>query len=322
MTDWIDAATWCAGVAGFSDASGNHYTSIRAQFNAILEERTTQQQISDSCLYAGLSLPFPFQGKARILPLKKEDLANVPVFSDDLDLLASDLTVRPIMFNSDGTTLRTKKVLSEAKGELINYLLLTFLDAAHNNIQRPLTIQEDKAQRAGGKAAGDNSRRLAKREVSAQGVTDFGQAVRAMNRYLALGEFDGGGLENNREASFVCDFLDALDLHKYKVIKIVSKKLEKYRQPSNPAKSFQYFRIQDMADQEELLMSLRCVAYPEDYYEKMEDETQVPTQPGVTININPGGTRGGGGVDRPTGVTITELENTNDHVRFRLEGLL
>jgi hypothetical protein len=204
---------------------------------------------------------------------------------------------------------------------LTNYLVLNFLDAAHNNIERPLTIQDDKLQRAAGRAFGDNSRRIVKEEVSALGVTDFGQAVRVLNRYLDLGPHDQGGKENNREVSFVADFLDTLDLHKYKVIKIVSKTLAKYKQPSNPAKSFQYFRIQDMADQEELLMSLRCVAYPEDYYAQIEDETQSPTTPGHTINPNPGGTRSGGGGARPVPVSIDDLDNTADRIRFRLVDL-
>jgi hypothetical protein len=317
IQDWIDADAWCAQLAGFLDASGNHYTSTRATFNAILEERDTRTQVSDCCLFAGLSLPFPFQGYERIMPLTKEDLTNVPVFSDDEDLLKSDPTVRPIMFDAEGSTLRTKKVFSEVKGELTNKIVFTFLDAAHDNVERPLTLNDDQAQLAEGAASGDSSRRVITREYSGVGVTDFGQAVRAMNRILDLGEFDQGGLKNNREVSFVADFLDTLDLHKYKVVKVVSKTLERYKQPSSPDKHCQYFRVQEMADVDDLLVQLRGVAYPEDYYNDMENVETPPPRPGTGVAPNPGGGPSPGG-DRPFPVIFRTLSHTNDSINFEL----
>jgi hypothetical protein len=318
IQDWIDADSWCAQMAGFLDAAGNHYTSTRATFNAILEERDTRTQISDCCLFAGLSLPFPFQGKERIMPLTKEaDLSKVPVFSDDEDLLASDPTVRPIMFEEkEGSTLRTKKVFSEVKGELPNKIIFTLLDAAHDNVERPLTLNDDMAQLAEGAASGSPSRRIIPREYSGVGVTDFGQAVRAMNRLVDLGEFDQGGLKNNREVTFLADFLDTLDLHKYKVIKVVSKTLERYKQPSSPDKHFEYFRVQDMADEDDLLVRLRGVAYPEDYYEDMEDASTPPPRPGTDVQPNPGGGPGPG--DRPFPVAFATLSHTKDAIQFEL----
>lgn len=314
IQDWLDAEAWLSSNAGFVDADGNHYISIRASFNAILEERTTQQQISDMCLFAGLSLPFPFAGKVRIMPLKEEDLDEVPVFSDDPEVLAADPSVRPILFNDEGSTLRTSKVFSEEKGELVNYLVYNFLDAAHDSVQRPLTIVDDEMQLAAGLAAGEFSRLIAKRNVSALGVTDIGQAIRGMNRYLDLGEFDGGDKMNNRQVTYDVDFLDTLDLHKYKVVKVISKKLEKYKLPNNPNKHFQYFRIQEMSDQEELVVSLRGVAYNEDYYTQMEDVSQVPPRNGNVISPNPGGSL----QDRPELITIGGLSHTNDRIRVQL----
>jgi hypothetical protein len=314
IQDWIDVEAYLSLMAGFLDAQGNFYTSIRASFNAILEERTTQQQISDACLFAGLSLPFPLEGKTRIMPLKEEDLSDVPVFSDDLDVLASDPTIRPILLKDNVTTLRTKQVFSQAKGELIDYLVATFLDAAHDNVERPLTFQDDELQRAEGKAAGNQSRRIAKAEYSLLGVTDFGQAVRVGNRLLDLGEFDRGGKMNNREVSFDADFLDTLDLHKYKVIKVISKPLELYKLPNNPDKHFQYFRVQDQNDEDDLIVHLRCVAYNEDYYAKLDDATQPPARMGNDLLPNPAGTL----QDRPNLVVIDTLTHTNDRIHLRL----
>lgn len=69
--------------------------------------------------------------------------------------------------------------------------------------------------------------------------------MRCGNRLRDLGKFDQEGLENNGEASFVADFLDTLDQHKSKVIKTISKKIERY--------GFQYFRMRDMDDEDELM---------------------------------------------------------------------
>ena len=316
IQDWIDCDVWQSAVAGFTDASGNHYTDTRANFNAILEERTTQQQIADACLFSGLSLPFPFQGETRILPLKKEDLENVPVFTDDLELLQSDPTVRPILFTREGSSLRTRKVKPE--GELTNQVIVNFLDAEHNNISRPLTFEDEPAMFAAGRAAGDNSRRVISKSYSALGITKLGQAVRAGNRLRDLGEFDEGGLYNNRGITFDASFLDTLDLHPYQVVKVVSKKLERYKQPfANTVKPFTYFRIQNMEDDSDLTVKMTCVAYPEDYYEDMEDETSAPTQPGPVLFSNPGGGR----TDRPEPVVFDNVEFRTDRIFMKLSQL-
>ena len=153
IQDWIDADAWQAALAGFVDAAGAHYSSTRATFNAEILERTTQQIIKDACRDCFLSLPFPFGGYERIVPLRKEDLTDAPVFTDDLDLIAVDPTVRPILFDDAGTTLRTSKVKSE--GELTNYLTVNFYDAAHDHIKRPLVFQDERAQQAAAAAGGD-----------------------------------------------------------------------------------------------------------------------------------------------------------------------
>jgi hypothetical protein len=303
IQDWIDAAAWQALSAGFLDASGAYYTSTRAMFNADVNNRTTQQQINDSCLFSGLSLPFPFQGKTRILPLKREDITQCPIFSEDM----TDPTVRPILADDQGvSTLRTRKTFAE--GELPNQIRLSFFDAAHDNIQRPLLFEDQAAQYAAGKAFGDPiaSRRVITKPYSALGVTDFGQAVRCGNRLLDLGEFDEGGLKNNRTVTFEASFLDVCDLHKYRVIKVDSRKLDRY--------GFVYFRIKEMRDLGELRVQVEATAYNDAYYAAMEDVTQTPPQPSSGILPNPGGVPGA----RPFPLGFGSVSHTNDRINFQL----
>jgi len=304
IEDWIEAAAWHNALAGFQDAAGVHYTSTRASFSAEILERSTQQQIDDACLFSFLTLPFPFQGKERIMPLRKEDLSNVPVFTDDLDLIARDPTVRPILFEGMQSTLRTPKAKPE--GELTNYLLVKFYDKAHDYIQRPLIFQDEEAQWTAGIAHGDKSRRVIKDELVLFGVTDFGQAVRCGNRILDLGAFDKGGLKNNRQANFQASFIDTLDLHPYKVIKIVSKKLDRC--------GFEYFRIQTLDEKSDLTVKLDTVAYPVDYYQHLEDVQQAPIRVGTPIVTNPGGLRG----RRPSPHDIVNVEYDDDRITIYL----
>ena len=304
IEDWIECAAWNSAQAGFEDASGAHYASTRATFSAEILERATQQQIKDACLFSFLSLPFPFQGNERIMPLRKEDLTNVPIFSDDLDLLARDPTVRPILFEGNQSSLRTPKAVPE--GELTNYMLVKFFDKAHDYIQRPLIFQDEEAQWIAGAAHGDKSRRLIKAEYSLFGVKDFGQAVRCANRMLDLGEFDKGGRENNRQANFKASYIDTLDLHPCKVIKIVSKKIERY--------GFQYFRLQTLDEASDLTVQLNTVAYPEAYYEHLEDVEKAPVRVGTPIFTNPGGLRG----RRPSPIDFTLVDHGSDRIIITL----
>jgi hypothetical protein len=324
ISDWLACAAWHAALAGFSDASGAQYSSTRATFGAEITERSTQQIIKDACAASFLTLPFPFQGKERIMPLRKEDLTDVPVFTDDLDLLASDQTVRPILFDEQGSTLRHSKVKPE--GEQTNYLTVNFYDKDHDYIKRPLLFQDEAAMLAAGQAAGERSIRRIRDEVTLFGVVDFGQAVRCANRYLDLGQLDAGGLKNNRKANFRASWLETLDVHPFKVIKIVSWKFkaleETYTgengQPTlyhdDAGRPYLYFRVQTLDNDTDLTVKLMAVLYPPDYFDHLEDTEQAPERPGTPLDPNPGG----GPIDRPFPVIFRTLGHTNDTIHFEM----
>ncbi|HEX8500807.1 MAG TPA: hypothetical protein VF659_09460 [Pyrinomonadaceae bacterium] len=324
IQDWIDADAWQAQPAGFLDASGVQYSSTRATFSAEILERTTQQIIKDACRDSFLSLPFPYGGYERIVPLRKEDLTDVPTFTDDLDLIAADPNVRPILFDGAGSTLRTKKVRPE--GELTNYLTVNFFDAAHDHIKRPLVFQDERAQQAAAAAGGDKSVRRIRDEVTLFGVTDFGQAVRCGNRILDLGEFDSGGLKNNREANFQASWLETIDLHPHRVIKVISWKLLSLREKfdgqdgrptlyyDDDGRPYLYWRVQTLDNETDLTVGVRGVLYRPDYYEHLEDVEQAPERPAPGLDPNPGGP--GDGLPEPIG--FAEVSTTFDRIHFRL----
>src|SRR6185369_13314890 len=90
---------------------------------------------------------------------------------------------------------------------------------------------------------------------------------------LDRGPCDEGRLQNNLSyPPFKIWFADALDLHPFKVIKIVSSNYTKY--------GFQFFRIQKMERNNDLTYSLTVQAYNETYMASFENEYD-PVDPPV-----------------------------------------
>ena len=265
-----------------------------------LNERTAQQQINDTCLFGRFGLPFPHGGKLRIVPLKKEVIDdNVPLFTDYGD-------DRNIVFDkTSNRALLRRSQISDA--EMPNKIILTFEDEAHGNIQRPLSFSDKNAQLRAGKAMGDSTIRIVEKPYTAFGITNLGEAVRVGNLLRDLGEFDSGGLENNLRVTFTTWFTFTLSLHKYKVIRVRSRQLERY--------GFEYFRIMTMQRRPDLKAEITAQAYPVAYYNRLEDATLPPPTPGEDMDPNPGGGRD----DFPCDVGFTEIGHTNDRIHFKLE---
>lgn len=252
LADWIALSAWASQIVTHETADGQTLSGQRTDFNAELIDRTAQQQINDLCQAGRFGLPFPQFGKLRVVPLRKlteEELAAAPAFTDygpDRNIDVDDETEKSSV---------TRSEMSDK--ELPNRVVVTFDDAAHGHVQRPLSFEDQPQQLRAGRAFGDTSRRAVDKKYGALGVTTYDEAARLGNYLLDLGPFDDGGLRNNLRITFRTWHTLALDLHKYQVIKVLSHQLERY--------GFQYFRIRHIRFLPDLKVELSCQAYADSY---------------------------------------------------------
>ncbi|HEY0098383.1 MAG TPA: hypothetical protein VGB76_05455 [Pyrinomonadaceae bacterium] len=298
-SDFIPLDAWFAESVGMRDKNNNVIAGPRTLFDAELIDRTTQQQIKDICLAGRCTVPFPYQGKLRVFPLKKlseEELAAAPVFADYGD--ARNI----IRDETTGKSSLTRTILSDA--ELPNSIKVTFDDAEQDHAEHPpLVFDNPEQQLRAGRAFSDTGRRVVEKDYKLLGVTRIGEANRLGVLLRDLGEFDEGGLENNLRVRFQTFFTQALSLYKSKVIRVLSKSLVNRR---TGVQKFEYFRVRSVRQMPNLLVEVSAQAYPVEYYERLEDLETPP--------------EGGGGSDltgplrgrRPRIVEIKDIDFTND----------
>lgn len=299
VEDWIELAAWCDQFVGYSDPNGDFYASVRSTFNADLADRTAQQQIRDTCAAGRFAIPFPHNGSLRIVPLSKVAIDDsIPTFSDFGE-------ERNITVDGAKSSLTWSQ---KSDAELPNKVILKFDDEAYGFVETPLVFEDQEQQLRAGRAYGDNTLREVSKELTAFGVTQFGEAVRLGNLALDLGEFDEGGLKNNLRVKFTTWSLlaDVLELHPSKVIRVRSAKLSRF--------PFEYFRIIKLERQANLQMRIEAQAYPVDYYDRLENVVLPPPLPGSGGVGNPGGGSG----DRPRGFGFGDVDTGFDEIRFRL----
>ncbi len=315
IPDLLDLTEWGAEIVTVHDKDGNVTTGPRwGLFNAELIDRSFQQQSYDICLAGRMTEAFPdLFGVERIRPLKRltdEELAAAPVFTD-----YPDDPTRNILVDDRGVTTL---VLSEQDDKtLCNRALLTFDDAANQNSQIPLVFEPPdlEQQFAAGRAFGDNTRRAIEQEYTALGVTNVGEASRLGNLLLYLGPFDQGGLANNLRVQFTTWWSHAIQLLKYSVIRVKSKKLDFVNdiREAKGLERFEYFRIIEKPRRPDLKVEITAQAYPVAYYEKLEGD-EAPAIPPSPIGVNPGGGFGA----LPFDVGFSELNHTGDRITFKL----
>lgn len=300
-SDWINCAASSDETVSWEDNQGNPFTGKRAEFTWFLEGRATQQQIEDACLWAGYGIPFQHEGKIRIVPLLKEpDLTAVPVFTDK-----GEFTNIYQQGNGDSSVDFSIKDPLEMPYEFI----VDFYDEAHEFQKRVLPFVARKEQLREGTFFGDLRFRQNPSPVTAVGVTKLGQAVRMGWRILDLGRFDSGGLKNNLTCTFQTSWKlwKAFNLHKYKVIKVDSYKADDL----DESRRFSYFRIMNRKKLPGLGVEVTCQAYPEDYYESLEEpslnvpQTAVPELTGA----------------RPGAVNFDLVSVNPNEIRFTLEAM-
>ncbi|MGE0131882.1 MAG: hypothetical protein AB7U82_27680 [Blastocatellales bacterium] len=302
IQDWTDLAGWCNETVKSRDENDSEVDITRTTFNADLSERSTQQQITDICLAGRLTLPFHFNGKLRILPLRIEDTASAPVFTDQ------GSSGRNIVFENKQSTLRWWQ---KSDSEIPNQLKITFDDASRRNHETTFPYDEFDQQMRAGVAAGDRSTRIVQKAYNLLGVTTFAEALRVARMLLYLGEFDQGGIRNNLRCKFTTwsPLVDAMKLHPWKLIKVINTKLNGYAE--QPGVFFQYFRIMKMQRKQDLKMEIEAQAYPTLF---MSQSDGAFTTGGGSWLPNPGGRR----LDNPRPPIVRNPVRTLDYIEVEV----
>lgn len=280
-SDFIPLDIWFNDYLSFTDKEGNVYTGPRSTFNAELIDRTAQQQINDICLAGRCTVPFPYQGKLRVFPLKRltqEELDAAPVFTDydsgfERNIIRDELT-------NKSTLTRT----SMSDRDLPNSIVVTFDDIERDYQEHPLTFDDVDAQLRACRAFGDTGRRVVEKRYGLMGVVYKGEASRLGVLLRDLGEFDEGGLENNQRVRFQTFFTHALSLYKSKVIRVLSRQLINRR---TGVQKFEYFRVRSVRQLPNLLVEVSAQAYPVEYYANMEEVIEPPDDEGGGQDFDP-----------------------------------
>ena len=277
----LDCDTWDAH-AKFTDDESSDWFHRRGECHLELTKGKVQQYIEDACWAGRLSRPFLFQGELHIVPLEAlsaAQLAAAPVFSDtpgstDRSIVWESMSYPGVSAEVEASSLK-RKVRSDE--ELPNRVELTYLSRPDGYVEIPAPPVEDITQQLkAGSVLGDATRRRVVKKDKALGVTNGDHAVTLAHHILWFGKFEEGGTKNNLEITFKIWFLDALDLHEFKVIKVDSDQLKRY--------GFDYYRVKSLEYGNDLNVTVTAQAYNETEIDAFETTVGVgnPTT-GVTI---------------------------------------
>jgi hypothetical protein len=254
MDSFRESAAFIAEYVNFIDSDDNEFPHYRGVSNVDLQAKKVQQQIEDMCLAGELSRPFLFDGKIHVIPLRaltEEELDDCLVFSDE-----GTTETRNIIWDGNKSTLRHSR---KSSLDLYNRVELTY-DGVQNEFLETTAppVEDEPAQLAAGRVQGDNTKKVNTLKESVLGVSFENQAVKLAWRFLDLGKFDEGGLQNNLRVKFRTWFMDALTVHPFKVIKVVNARLfAKF--------GFEYFRIIEMRRLGNLEVEIVAQAYNVEY---------------------------------------------------------
>lgn len=271
ISSWIESAEWTSEFVRFTDFDGNVWDHQRAPSDVELIERKSQQQIEDMCLAGRLSRPYLFDGKIHISPLRAltdDELDECPEFTDEGD--APNI----IQDGDNGSWKSTLKWSRKSDLDLPNRIECTYDSAGDDYVKTPLQPVEDiDAQLRAGRILGDHSLKKNEKKYHLLGVTGEAHGMKLQWALLDLGPHDEGGLQNNLTLTFTIWFMDAIDLHISKVIKVTNTKLQ--------AKfGFTHFRILKMERSGGLHYALTVQAYNHDYMTSFEiPYSDLPTPP-------------------------------------------
>jgi hypothetical protein len=218
IQSFIDAAQWCDELVTLTDSNGNTFSGVRSTFNAEVTARAIQQQVKDLCTAGRLGIPFEFDGKDVIVPLKAEDVNDpaIPTFTDE----GAD---RNIIYDGVKSSLSWSVISDET---MVNQWTVNFDDASNGGVDTQYIFGDQAQQLRAGRAWGDRSKRVVNKSQAGYGINSGQEAARFGNSLLYLGPLDSGGILNPFSVKFTTWYSDAFNVQNYKLIKVVNAKLQ------------------------------------------------------------------------------------------------
>jgi len=218
IQSFIDAAAWCDEYVMLTDSNGNTFSGVRSTFNAEVTARAIQQQVKDICTAGRLGIPFEFEGKEVVVPLKAEDLDDptIPSFTDEGPS-------RNIVYDGAKSSLSWSVISDE---EMTNQWTVNFDDASNAGVDIQFIFGDQAQQLRAGRAWGDRSKRVVNKSQAGYGINSAQEAARFGNSLLYLGPLDSGGVLNPFSVKFTTWYSEAFNVQNYKIIKVVNAKLQ------------------------------------------------------------------------------------------------
>jgi hypothetical protein len=218
IQSFIDTAAWCDESVTLTDTNGNTFTGVRSTFNAEVTPRAIQQQVKDICTAGRLGIPFEFEGKDVIVPLRAEDVDDpaIPAFTDEG-------ATRNIVYDGARSSLSWSVISDET---MTNQWTVNFDDASNGGVDTQYIFGDQAQQLRAGRAWGDRSKRVVNKGQAGYGITAAQEAARFGNSLLYLGPLDSGGILNPFSVKFTTWYASAFNVQNYKLIKVVNAKLQ------------------------------------------------------------------------------------------------
>lgn len=261
IQSFIDAAAWCDEYVTLTDSDGNTFSGVRSTFNAEVTARAIQQQVKDICTAGRLGIPFEFEGKDVVVPLKAEDLedSTIPVFTDEG-------ANRNIVYDGARSSLSWSVISDES---LTNQWTVNFDEAANGGVDTQFIFGDQSQQLRAGRAWGDRSKRVVNKSQAGYGINSAQEAARFGNSLLYLGPLDSGGILNPFSVKFTTWYSEAFNVQNYKLIKVVNAKLQsrmaayfaaRELEPY-PDADYKYFRVMKYTRKGDLRVEIEAQQY-------------------------------------------------------------